>query len=194
MLPRSVAGTDRSPTSSFAWRQTVKNTYDVAIVGYGPTGMTAAALLGQAGHRVIVIERWPSLYGLPRLTHIDDDTARTLQEICDIDRALADSSPTVYEWVNGEDDVLLSMATPMGNQGYPMHNSIYQPDIEAAIDARLRSLPNVTLRQGWILTGLAQDTSDVQIIVAPFVDRHADESRAEVVAAKYVIGCDGNRS
>lgn len=172
----------------------MKNSYDVAIVGYGPTGMSAAALLGQAGHRVIVVERWPSLYGLPRLTHIDDDTARTLQEICDIDRALADSSPTVYEWVNGEDDVLLSMATPMGNQGYPVHNSIYQPDIEAAIDVRLRSLPNVTLRQGWILTGLAQETSDVRITVAPFVDRHADESRTEAVAAKYVIGCDGNRS
>ncbi|MGP8121284.1 MAG: FAD-dependent monooxygenase [Xanthobacteraceae bacterium] len=50
--------------------------FDVAVVGYGPTGLTAASLLGQLGHRVVVIERWPTLYGLPRLTHIDGETAR----------------------------------------------------------------------------------------------------------------------
>ena len=32
---------------------------DVAVVGYGPTGMMFAALLGQLGHRVMVLERYP---------------------------------------------------------------------------------------------------------------------------------------
>jgi NADPH-dependent glutamate synthase beta subunit-like oxidoreductase len=32
----------------------------VAVVGYGPTGMTLAALLGRLGHRVIVLERYSS--------------------------------------------------------------------------------------------------------------------------------------
>lgn len=169
-------------------------TYDVAIVGYGPTGMSAAGLLGRAGHRVVVIERWPSLYGLPRLTHIDDETARTLQEICDIDRAMADSSPTVYEWVNGEGQLLLSMPTFDGDQGYPLHNSIYQPDIEDAIDARVRTLPNVDLRQGWLLTAIEQDADEVRLTVTPFVDRQPDHSRSEVIRARYAIGSDGNRS
>ena len=53
--------------------------YDVAVIGYGPTGLVAASLLGQAGYRVVVVERWPTLYGLPRLTHIDGETARIIQ-------------------------------------------------------------------------------------------------------------------
>ena len=66
--------------------------FDVAVIGYGPTGLTAASLLGQLGHRVVVIERWPTLYGLPRLTHIDGETARLLSFACNIDEALRDSS------------------------------------------------------------------------------------------------------
>ncbi|MGN6220904.1 MAG: bifunctional 3-(3-hydroxy-phenyl)propionate/3-hydroxycinnamic acid hydroxylase [Microbacterium sp.] len=169
-------------------------TYDVAVIGYGPTGMAAAGLLGKAGHRVVVIERWPTLYGLPRLTHIDDQTARTLQEICDIDEAMADASPTVYEWVNGQDQLLLFIPTRDGDQGYPEHNSIYQPDIEDALDRRLRTLPNVEIRQGWVVTHIEQSADEVVITAAPFVDRHADVSRAEKIRARYAIGADGNRS
>lgn len=168
--------------------------YDVAIIGYGPTGMSAAGLLGKAGHRVIVLERWSTLYGLPRLTHIDGETARTLQEICDIDEAMADSSPTVYEWVNEQDQLLLFIPTQEGDQGYPQHNSIYQPDIEDALDRRIRTLPNVEVRQGWVVTDIQQLSDQVVITAAPFVDRRADNSRSETIRARYAIGADGNRS
>ncbi|TCW77871.1 hypothetical protein C5O80_32275 [Burkholderia sp. SRS-46] len=29
--------------------------YDVAVVGYGPTGLVAASMLGRAGYRVVVV-------------------------------------------------------------------------------------------------------------------------------------------
>ena len=38
---------------------TDQTTYDVAIVGYGPVGVTAANLLGQMGLKVVVVERDP---------------------------------------------------------------------------------------------------------------------------------------
>jgi len=36
--------------------------YDVAVIGYGPTGVTAANLLGAAGLRVVVLERDAEIY------------------------------------------------------------------------------------------------------------------------------------
>jgi 3-(3-hydroxy-phenyl)propionate hydroxylase len=53
--------------------------FDVAISGYGPTGMAAASLLARRGHRVIVFERHGSLYGAPRVATIDGESARIIQ-------------------------------------------------------------------------------------------------------------------
>jgi 3-(3-hydroxy-phenyl)propionate hydroxylase len=172
----------------------VEEIFDVAVVGYGPTGMVAASLLGRLGHRVVVCERWPSLYGLPRLTHIDDETARTVQAAGDVDEALRDSSPTEYTWVNGRDELLLKIpAAAGGPMGFPTHISMYQPDIEDAIDARIRTLANVEVRQGWSVCGLTQDADIVELTLRRWEDRR-ETGQAERVRARYVIAADGSKS
>lgn len=40
--------------------------FDVALVGYAPVGQALAITLAQQGHRVVVLERWPQPYPLPR--------------------------------------------------------------------------------------------------------------------------------
>ena len=45
--------------------------FDVAIVGYGPTGATLANLLGSAGLSVLVIEKEADIVPLPRAIHFD---------------------------------------------------------------------------------------------------------------------------
>src|SRR6188508_2259180 len=60
--------------------------YDVIIAGYGPTGMLAAILLGRAGHKVCVLERYSTLYNLPRVGIVHDDIQRMFQEIGILDR------------------------------------------------------------------------------------------------------------
>ncbi|MFD5597462.1 bifunctional 3-(3-hydroxy-phenyl)propionate/3-hydroxycinnamic acid hydroxylase [Streptomyces griseorubiginosus] len=170
--------------------------YDVAVVGYGPTGLVAASLLGRLGHRVVVCERWPTLYGLPRLTHIDDETARTVQAAGDVDEALRDSSVSEYLWVNGKGETLVRIpADPEGPMGYPDHIAMYQPDVETAIDQRLRGYGTVDVRQGWAVTGLDQDDHAVTLRLSGWnTETSSANGPRDEVRARYVIAADGSRS
>ena len=113
--------------------------YDVAVVGYGPTGLVAASMLGRAGYRVMVIERWPTPYGLPRLTHIDGETARIVQASGEIQRALRSAKAVdTYHYRDAAGDLLLELNWSGRACGYPAHISIYQPDIEDAVEARAK--------------------------------------------------------
>jgi 3-(3-hydroxy-phenyl)propionate hydroxylase len=163
--------------------------YDVAIIGYGPTGLTLASLLGQRGFRVVVIEKWPALYGLARLTHIDGETARLLSFACDLDEALGDSSPvSSFVFYNAKGRELVDVASiPSLPMAHPAHISIHQPDIEDAIDRRIRTLPNVVVRQGVEATALEMSASGAEVSLK---SGEADET----LSARFVFGADGARS
>ena len=52
---------------------------DVAIIGYGPVGATAAALLGGQGLTVAVMERMAGVYDKPRAITADHEVMRCMQ-------------------------------------------------------------------------------------------------------------------
>src|ERR1035437_2418241 len=82
--------------------------YDVAIVGYGPIGQALALIFGQAGYRVGVFERWPSLYSLPRACVVDHEAMRNLQGIGVADEFAELTVPARggYLWLNAKNETL----------------------------------------------------------------------------------------
>lgn len=183
-------------------QSSVLEMFDVIVVGYGPTGLTLASLLGGQGHQVAVVERWPTLYGKPRLTHIDGETARLISQVADADHALRDSWTTPhYYWVNGKQQLLMDVAA--GNTRKMLwddHISVHQPHIEDAIHERIAAMPNVQLFRGYRANQLRQENGVVLLSAERWRREGEDEaetnSGAETIHLKgrYLVGCDGAKS
>lgn len=171
----------------------------VAVIGCGPAGLTAASLLGQAGHNVIVIERWPEPYGLPRLSHIDGETARLVASAGDIGHALRDAQAIdTYHYLDDQGNILIDLDWKGQQCGFPAHISIFQPEIEDAIYSRAQPLPNVEFLRGWEVSKLEQSADKVVLEAQPWdgswkaVSDGGDPVRR--IEVDYVIGADGANS
>jgi 3-(3-hydroxy-phenyl)propionate hydroxylase len=167
---------------------------DIAIVGYGPGGEVLASLLGQAGHRVVVFEKFPAPYGLPRMSTLDGEIARLLQHTGDGRKALEGSIPQHYGNLYGADgELAIRFDWSEELCGHPSHLSLHQPNIEAAMQERVASLPSVDVRWGTEVTGLKEVGDSVRITARP-VDADGNPSDEQQVTASYVVGMDGASS
>jgi len=178
---------------------------DVAIVGYGPVGQALALRLAQYGHRVVVIERWSNLYGLPRAVGLDHETMRILQSLRIMD-ALEPATclSQRYEWRNGEGEVL--KAFPALNEidasGWPSRCSFSQPDLERFLDDKVCTEYGhlVTVHRNVTVTGAVVDPEKVVLETRSTVDMTTNvtagtatnsAAQPQHIAARYVVGCDG---
>ena len=177
------------------------NDFDVAIVGYGPVGQGLAAMLGQAGWRVGVFERWPELYPLPRACVVDHEIMRVLQSVGVAEPFSQLVVPTSgeYVWLNAQGKTLYHFKYARdGISGWPARNLMYQPDLEAVLDRRVRELPNIEVNQGWEAVACTDRPDGIDLVVAPCtVNAAGAVERGEQtrrVTARWLIGADGANS
>ena len=55
--------------------------YDIAIIGYGPSGAVAANLFGAKGYRILVVEPKKEIWDIPRAVHLDGQIQRVLHSM-----------------------------------------------------------------------------------------------------------------
>ena len=162
----------------------------VLIVGAGPTGLTAANLLGAYGVRVLLVERNPKTSDAAKAISLDDESLRILQ-IADLDGPVSGIIvPGTGTKYFGADGRPLVHARGPGDlrHGHPFKNPFAQPDLERLLRTALARYPNVLARFGTELTGLSQDADGVR------ADLTSPEGGTEQVDAAYLLGCDGGRS
>jgi 3-(3-hydroxy-phenyl)propionate hydroxylase len=167
--------------------------WPVVIVGAGPTGVTAATLLGQYGVRCLVLDRWDGVYPQPRAVHLDDEIYRIIERLGVGDEFAAMSRPARgLRLVDRNHRVLAEFdrAGEQGRHGHPRANMFDQPVLEHLLRTNLEDQPTVTLRGNAEVTHLAQDgRGRVRVDLTDRVTGDRDW-----VLATYVLGCDGANS
>lgn len=164
---------------------------DVAIVGYGPVGQSLATLLGRLGWSVVVFDRQPGLYPLPRACHLDHEAMLILQAMGIADEVDAAIVP-VREYLLLRPDLTVLSDLPRGWEtptGWEASYHFFQPDIEGIFDRAAKATPGVTVRQGVEVRGIEDRGSEVVLTIGV-----TGEIESEKVTARYVVGADGANS
>ena len=150
--------------------------HDVVVVGYGPVGALLAVRLATAGLDVVVVEREPAPYPLPRGVAADGEVLELLE------RAVPGSTAGFLR--DPEVRFLGADAREIGRLRFPVPGLAFfrQPVLEHRLRAAASGL-GVDVRLGSALYGLAQDADGVTAVVD-----------GEPLRARWLVGCDGSSS
>lgn len=165
--------------------------YDVAIVGYGPAGAVAAALLGQAGLSVYACDKLAGVYEIPRAIALDHEIMRVFQQLGLVDAITPYCeafTPSEYYGVDGQLIRRMTMVAPPYPQGYTPSMVFTQPAVEHAIRARVAEMPNVRVELGVEMRAIDNGPNGVALQVA------GADGVPRTIRAKYAIACDGGSS
>ena len=164
--------------------------YDVAVIGYGPTGATAANLLGGLGLNVLVIERDPDVYGRARAISTDEEVMRIWQSIGLADRLQQDMLPNrPLAWVDADGVPFVETTMTPRGCGHPPQQFLYQPAVDHVLREGVARFPNVDVLLEHECLRASNGDSSVELMLA---DLRTDTFKR--VRASYVIAADGGSS
>lgn len=167
------------------------NDYQVAVIGFGPSGAVAASLLGQHGIRSLVIDRQRAVYDKPRAIAVDHEIMRLFDNLGVADDVLPYVAPFPASEHFGADGQLIrriDMVPEPYPLGYTPTMVFTQPPVEAALRAHARGYRSVEISLGTELVGFEQTPTGVTLTLA------GDDGSRRTVTADYVIACDGASS
>ncbi|MBF6092395.1 FAD-dependent oxidoreductase [Nocardia cyriacigeorgica] len=156
---------------------------DVLIVGAGPVGLTAAVVLEQLGHDVVIVDSQSEGANTSRAAVVHPHTLELLEPYgvtpALVDRGLHTPTFTIRD----RDELLIGVPFSDLPTAFPYTLMISQADTEKFLLARLSELGGKVVRPATV-TEVVQDADGV---TATFED-------GKQIRARYLIGADGMHS
>lgn len=169
---RSIKAPTRRPTD-----------HDVAIVGAGPVGLLLAALLGQKGLRVLIVDKRTAPPAHSQAIGITPPSLEILSRL-GLDHDFVREGVAIRDCQVHGNSAYLGCATFRGLPGaHRCILSLPQQQTVALLESRLALMPNVTLRRGLTVTNVCQDAEMATLF-----------SQGFSTTARWLVGCDGHNS
>ncbi|MET0899181.1 MAG: NAD(P)/FAD-dependent oxidoreductase [Mycobacterium sp.] len=156
---------------------------DVLVVGAGPVGLTAAIVLIQAGHDVIVVDNQAEGANTSRAAVLHPHTLELLEPFRVTPNLVARGVPVPTFAIRDRDDLLMRVPFAELPTPYPFTLMISQADTEAFLLTRLGELGAKVVRPATVVA-VSQDDAHV---TATFDD-------GDRIRARYLVGADGLHS
>lgn len=170
----------------------IPSDYDVIIVGGRVSGSTLAAYLGQAGVRVLMLERSQFPEEHPASSPmIQPSTLAMLDEIGADERAYAHNTPKIRTMYAVDGDIKLRLELPEIN-GRDYGYAIDRARFDAALWDNALRFESVVGLQGFSMTNLLWDEAGEQVIGIEGKAIHAPQKQQ--FTARLVVGADGRFS
>lgn len=158
---------------------------DVIVIGAGPTGLTLANYLGDAGVRVTLLEKLPDLIDYPRGVGVDDEAMRSFQAIALSEQVRKHTTPAhIARFIRPDGKILAEISPQAMPFGWPRRNAFNQPLVDRELFEGLARFPNVTTIFNADVVAVENGEGGARVTLAD----------GRVLTAGWVVGTDGGRS
>jgi 2-polyprenyl-6-methoxyphenol hydroxylase-like FAD-dependent oxidoreductase len=159
---------------------------DVLIVGAGPTGLSLAITLQQAGIRHVLVDKLPAGHNTSRAAVIHAHTLEVLESIGVADQMTAHGLKLSTFRIRDRDRALLSLPFDTLASRHRYLLMLPQDATEKILAERLAGLGGV-IHRGVAATDVKQSAAGAEVCLASPAGEHT-------IRARYVVGADGMHS
>ena len=165
----------------------LKNKYEVIIVGYGPLGQLCALLLSKLGIKTAIIEKYHGINLLPSASVVDGHSLRFLNSLgCYDDLKDIFNIPEFLDYTIPDGKIIQRSPVKDTEDGYPNIATFYQPNLENTLRQKVLNTNLIDLYLAHDLLSIEEIEDTVHIKC-----KNLDENKLVEIEASFLLACDG---